>query len=246
MNDLKLLMMKHARVMVPLVGLIIALTGLRLFSDALAVEQIYAVGIMLLAVASVVYALYQVLLLTGVGDDRLLLLSPLSRFQLAALNSMVLFAYLLLGYLPALLPVLRNETVEYTRLFLNLAGYVISIFTGIGLMLCIAYVLKRMRHKVSFLLLSWAAFSVLVGGAVALVIARLEPAGISSTWILGAGSSENVVNLYGAVVPVTVLNPNLQGTGTLMFLLANLGLGVIAWGIAGFFSRRKNNFLQLR
>ena len=90
MTDFRLLATKHGRVMIPLIMVIIALAIVRVVSDELVVQQIYGIGVMLLEIAITLYALDAVLRLTGACDDRLLLLSPLSRWRLAVCNMLVL------------------------------------------------------------------------------------------------------------------------------------------------------------
>lgn len=158
MTDFRLLATKHGRVMIPLIMVIIALAIVRVVSDELVVQQIYGIGVMLLEIAITLYALDAVLRLTGACDDRLLLLSSLSRWRLAVCNMLVLSLYLLCSYGATFLPLAKSSSVDGMVQLANLLGYIVSIFTGLGLMLLVSYTLKNIRTRFPYLLSAWFVF----------------------------------------------------------------------------------------
>lgn len=245
MTDFRLLAIKHGRVMILLIMVIIALAIVRVVSDELVVQQIYGIGVMLVEIAITLYALDAVLRLTGACDDRLLLLSPLSRWHLAVCNMLVLSLYLLCGYGATLLPLAKSSSVDGVVQLANLLGYIVSIFTGLGLMLLVSYALKNIRTRFPYLLSAWFVFSVTILLAVIACVLMLKKVAPEAQWLLGVTSSDSIVNLYSASLPVTVIGLGDQVNNAFFFIAANMLLGIIVWLSAFMLSRRKNNFIRL-
>ena len=244
-SDNQLFAVKYGRTMVPLIAIILILSIVRLSLDQLVVKQVYGIGVMLIEVALTLYALDASLRLTGLCDDRLLLLSPLSRWQLAVRSTCVLSLYLLLGYIATLLPLLNSQPVNLTLQLANLLGYGVSVFTGLGLMLLIAYAAKSIRERFPFIMSTWALFSVTTLLAVTLCVRALNSAVPSANWLLGVSSAENTVNLYAANLPVTAVGLGTHTPTVFLFILANLVLGTVFWAGALALARRKHNFIRL-
>lgn len=244
-SDNRLFAVKYGRTMVPLIAMILVLSVVRLSLDQLVVQQVYGIGVMLIEVALTLYALDASLRLTGLCDDRLLLLSPLSRWQLAVRSTCVLSTYLLLGYIATLLPLLNSQSVNLTLQLANLLGYGVSVFTGLGLMLLITYAVKSIRERFQFILSTWVLFSVTTALAVALCVHSLNSAVPSANWLLGVSSAENTVNLYAANLPVTAVGLAGHTPTVFLFILTNLILGAVFWAGTLALARRKHNFIRL-
>ena len=244
-SDNRLFAVKYGRTMVPLITMILILSLVRLSLDQLVVQQVYGIGVMLIEVALTLYALDASLRLTGLCDDRLLLLSPLSRWQLAVRSTCVLSLYLLLGYIATLLPLLNSQSVNLTLQLANLLGYGVSVFTGLGLMLLITYAVKSIRERFQFILSTWVLFSVTTFLAVALCVRALNSAVPSANWLLGVSSAENTINLYAANLPVTAVGLAGHTSTVFLFILTNLVLGAVFWAGALALARRKHNFIRL-
>lgn len=127
----------------------------------------------------------------------------------------------------------------------NLLGYIVSIFTGLGLMLLVSYTLKNIRTRFPYLLSAWFVFSVTILLAVIACVQILKKVAPETQWLLGVTSSDSIVNLYSASLPVTVIGLADQVNSAFFFIAANMLLGIIVWLSAFMLSRRKNNFIRL-
>lgn len=248
MTDFRLLLRKHGRILTAILCLMLFLSVVRLISDTLVVQQIYGVGEMLLGVALTFYALLSILSTTALGDDRLLLLSSKSRWQISCANVVVLLGYLLLSYLFASLPHYARETISLSSGILEFASYAVSVFCGLGLMLCIVYVLKALYigKRSLFVGLAWflylAVVSLFSWGLIVLVEHLLPDV----SWLLGVGGGETVINVYATILPISILNTQLSESQIFVFLSANLALALMFWILSYLLSRRAINYLNLK
>lgn len=245
MTDFRLFVTKYGRIMIPLIALLVALAIVRIASDELVVQQIYGVGVLLLETAMTLYALDGVLRLTGVCDDRLLLLSPWSRWRLAVCNVLVLSLYLLFGYVATLIPLAQASSVDGVVHLANLLGYIVSVFAGLGLMMFVSYALKNVRRRFPYLLSVWLVFSLTTLLAMIACVQMLKKVAPEAQWLLGVTSHDSAVNLYSANIPVTLLEFGDHVNASFFFIVANMILGIVVWSGAFIFSRRKNNFIQI-
>ncbi|WP_240470978.1 hypothetical protein [Schaalia suimastitidis] len=245
MTEIHLIATKYGRLMISLVLALLVFAFIRLMSSELLAAQIYGVGTMLIEVALTVYALDAVIRLVGTCDDQLLLLSPLPRWRLAIRVITVLCANLLAGYLATLLPLLHGTRDEWMAQIPNLVGYVVSTFTGLGMMLLIAYALKGINNRFAFLVLAWFSYVLVSAIAVGVGLCWLETAAPDAVWILGATSNESVLNLFAANIPITVLDATAQSKIAAAYILANAVLGIVCWVTAFTVSRSNNNFIKL-
>lgn len=231
--------------MLPLVAVVAMLSLVRLFSDELLARQIYGIGVMLLTVGLTIYALDSVVRLIGLGDDRLLLLSPLPRWRLATLSILILSAFLLLCYLATLLPLLKEPSINVAAHGVGLLSYAVSVLTGLGLMLFIVYVIKGFRRRASYVILAWTLFAVVVAGLVTACISALDRLANLDQWILGVSASDSAVNIYASILPIAVIGVS-GGDGIVILLsLCNLALGALLWIAATLLARKATNYLRL-
>lgn len=245
MTDIRLLAIKHGRIAIPLIVLIALLRVARLGFDALPVQQVTGIGVMLLSVALTLYALDAVLRLTGLGDDRLLLLSPMSRWRLAVTHAAVLGTYLLLGYLPAPFTDGQPPSADVAYRLADVTGHVVSVFTGLGLMLSIAYALKPIRRRFVFILASWLAYAVVVTAVTVGCLYAIDRVSPDSQWLIGVTASDSAVTVHAAILPITAMGSTASTATVLAFAACNLFLGCLLWATAGVLSHRRNNFLTL-
>ena len=112
-------------------------------------------------------------------------------------------------------------------------------------MLLVSYTLKNIRTRFPYLLSAWFVFSVTILLAVIACVQILKKVAPEAQWLLGVTSSDSIVNLYSASLPVTVIGLGDQVNSAFFFIAANMLLGIIVWLSAFMLSRRKNNFIRL-
>lgn len=245
MNDWNLALIRHARVLGPLIGAMLLVSITRLFSDSILMEQIHGITTMLLAAGITVYALDALVRLIGLADDRLALMSPRSRWQVLLVNAAVLAALLVLGYIAHVIPTLVHQGMNVADQFWELFAYLVSVCAGFGLMTMLVYLLKPIRTRGTFRSSTWGLVAVtqlgLIAGTVAIVIAVLG----EGRWVLGVSGAQGTGNVYAGFVPVTILQAESAHTPILLFVVANACLAAVMWIFGWILSRRKNNFIEL-
>jgi len=231
--------------MLPLVGMLVVLAGIRSFNDELVVQQIYGVSSMLLFVGLTTYSLDAVQRVVGLGEDRLLLLSPRSRWSVAAKTISVVCVFLAAGYLATLIPHLEEVSAQPGVHVMGLVGYIISIVAGLGLMLFVVYLLKPIRNRVWFVLGSWLLFGAVVATTAVGCILALTRGADMTNWLLGVSAGDGFTNVYASVLPITVGGIPQGSKVPLAFVAGNLLLAVFFWLLAALLARRPNNYLRL-
>ncbi|WP_058234754.1 hypothetical protein [Devriesea agamarum] len=243
MTDLRLMAFKHGRIMMPLILLMAILSIVRLISDDVIVQQIHGIGVMLLSVGLAVYALDYLIRLIGLSEDRLLLLSPKPRWIIAALSSLVMGILLTIGYIAAIIPQVSADGDELLNQLIMFVSYIVSVFSGLGLMVFVVYLLKGVRGKTALRASTWLLFVVIVGAAMAACILSVIHLTEHSNWSIGVASNNSAVNVYATILPVTVLDVKDIAGLALSFAGANAIAGLIFWVSASLLARRPNNYI---
>lgn len=244
MTDFRLLMVKYGRVALPLIALMAICSVMRNCSS-LAVQQIGGVGTMLLFVTLTVFSADALLRLIGLCDDRLLLLSPQSRWALAAEAALVLIAYNVLAYIVSLLALIRNTSTSASIVATNICGYIVGVFAQLGLMLAVIFALKFVRHRAAYTVSAWLTWAAVIALMLAGGIQLLRVAAHNPQWIIGVGSNDFVTHLYTVIMPITVAAGDVTLGCVWLFIGLNLLFAVVVWGLSALFAKRRMRFLKL-
>lgn len=245
MSDWRLAVLRHGRVLAPLVGASCILVVVRLFSDHLAAKQVHGIGVMLLMVAMTVYALDYVIGVIGLGNDRLLLLSPTSRFRTLLMSCTVMSGYLVAGYVVTSIPAWHETTRGWPSVLLEGAGYLTSLFVGFGMVSALTYSAKFVRGRGAMRIVCWAAVTALqavLSGMCAVMLVRHF--GVES-WIIGAGSDADVVNVFSGLIPISALGVHDPERLCWPFIATNIVFGIVLWTAARFQAGRGVNYIEL-
>ncbi len=245
MNDKRLLAIKHGRIMLPFVALIIILAVIHLNSDELVVQEIYAVGVMLIDFILVIYSLDSIVQLVGLCSDRLMLLSPKSRWNLVVLNVGVVSCYLLLAHIAGMIPRFAAESISIKFFWLDLLGYISAMLSGFGLMVFIIYCIKKIRSRSTMRICAWVLYLSIASLIAYCYIKLFSAYQINDLWIIGAVQSTLTCNVYAGLIPITLIDTALSTDKYLAFVFMNLGLSVIFWLGSWIFSKKKNNYLEV-
>ncbi len=246
MNDKSLLAIKHGRVMLPLSLLMGVLTALRLASDELVVQQIFGIGRMLIGFILVLYALDSIVQLVGLCDDRLLLSSPIYRWKLTTLSASILGMYLLLATLIGMVPDVMHEGYDVAMLAPDLISYVVSVITGLGLMVMIAYMVKNISSRTTLRISAWLMY-IATTGLLAYGSIKFARHYVSDLlWMIGATNVAEIVNVYAGMMPITLLNVSFELSTQYLFCAINFAIGCIFWMVGWMLSKKRNNYLEVR
>ena len=245
MSDAKLILLKHGRVIIPIIGLSVALSIVRMFSDALFSVQLHGVGTMLVFTGLTLYALDAIMRLVGLGDDRLMLLSPAPRWLLATHVVAQLAGLLTVAYVVALLPLFRMTGVDWRIEAVKALAYVVSVLAGLGLMLLVVYSLKGIGRRMLFLATCWVTYIVIVGLLTVLCVWPLQSVFTLRDWLLGVSGRTDTANVYAALLPLTVNGLSERSDVVLLFTAGNAALACLTWAASALFGRRRQNYLKL-
>lgn len=247
MTDTRLLFVKHGRIFLPLTACLVVLDVIRVLSDELVVQQIYGIGTMLLFVTLTVYSLDAVIRLIGLGEDRLLLLSPWPRWRLCVVNVVVLGAFLVAVQLIGQIPSLVHAQQSFGTCIGALTAYLISIISGFGLMAMLVYALKKTcSSKFRLLIFVWVSYVLTLLIVSAVLIKTIDVFDPGLQWLLGVTAQNDATNLFAAILPITFFGKTMGWAVSAIEMVANLCFGLVCWITARFLSSRKTNFLQLR
>ncbi len=245
MSDISLMMRKHGRFMVPLLALLLILAGVRLASDSSVVLGIYGIGGMLLSVALTIYGLYSIVSLISKCNDRLMLLSPMSRWSLLINNLLVVSGYLVIGYVIMCIPSFGEGKIEAPLFFTELLSYLVSIFSGFGIMACFAYLFKKVG-KSSHAPLMVSAFFIVVQCMLPYLLIKFLNSYLGEiVWVIGVGSDELLFNVFAGILPVTVIGLKIALSDMILFISINFAIGLVMWLIAWSISKTKVNYLSV-
>ncbi len=245
MNDRRLLAIKHGRIMLPLAGLILILAIVRINSDELAVLQAFAVGRMLIDFILVLYALDSIIQLAGLCADRLLLLSPMSRWRITLNNVCIVGLYLLIAHIIGMIPQFTYDNFELNSFWIDLSGYIAALISGLGLMVFVAFLMKGIRSKTSMHIFDWLLY---IGFTIIwtyLFVGLFKTYNIDSLWIIGVSESILTCNIYAGLLPITLIDVAISSSVYFQFVLINLSVGTALWIVAWLLSKKRNNYLEV-
>ncbi len=246
MNDKRLILIKHGRIMLPFAVLILILSIAHISSSKEVVNEVYGIGSMFLSFTLAVYALTSIISLIGLCDDRLLLLSPMSRWKLVLKDTSILAFYLLIAHIVRTIPKFSYKTFDLNFYLLEMIGYLISLFSGLGLMVMFVYVLKGINSRSVYLAVAWVMYIAVTFLLLYIVVQLINKHIGNYMWFIGATPSEHTTNLYGGICPVTLIDMHLESSKLIIFDLYNLAVGVVAWVVSKIISIHRINYLQVR
>ncbi len=245
MNDKRLLAIKHGRIMLPLIGLILILALVRINSDELIALEVFSIGRMLIDFILVLYALDSIIQVSGLCADRLMLMSSVSRWKIALYNAIVVGVYLLIAHEVGMLPQLYIDSYEISHFYFDLLGYITALTFGLGLMVFVTDLLKDMRSRSSLHICAWILYISLNCLLAYFYIRLFKTFQIDSPWIIGVVNTPSTYNIYAALLPITILDASLVVKSYLQFILINLGMGILVWLAGWLLSLKRNNYLEI-
>lgn len=247
MTDLKLVFLRHARLLWGLLLATAILSLIRIFFESTTMLQIQGLVNMLLAVGISVYSLDYIVRFVSLGEDRMLFLSPKPRWQMLLYICLTLSALIFAQYLLAALPnVMQGTNHSLAIQGALVVSKVISIAAGFAMVSLIAFSVKSLSSRASIRFVAWASFVVVQALLLALLVLFVQQATAIDQWVLGVTIGTEYAPAFAGLVPLEILGLaqysetiwQILGANALLALAAAIGVWLV--GV-----RRRQNFLEL-
>lgn len=243
MNDIRLLAIKNGRVMLPGVAVLLVLSGIRMLSDATALVQVHAIAVMIISVFLAVFALDTLLRCIALAEDRLMLLSPVSRWGLVVRSAATTGTYLVLAYVASSLPGWFADGSRTDLQLVGVLGYVCSVVCGLGFTAALTFALNGLTGVTKVRAMAWTVFAATTGLYAWMAVLVVQALCGHASWLVGVSGSKDLVNLYAISVPVSFLGAEGPVALGLWGCVASAVLAVVLWVAAWALSRRRQNYL---
>ncbi|MGL6058954.1 MAG: hypothetical protein ACRC17_11640 [Culicoidibacterales bacterium] len=242
LHECKLITMKHSKNLLPVLLIAVLMCGIRLvYDDNLIIMQIHSILLIISECFVCGYALYYLNSLIGLGQDKLILMSPKPKFTVLLLSTLILVIFMMLNFILFSAPMLLAGKMSF--ILLTIGKRLLSMLAGIGTFMLFTLILKGTNNKLLIKYVPWIA-SIIITLVVSIVtIGYLDSITSSElNWLVGSSLSTELSQIY---LGLLVINVDFDGSIAFISIL-NFAFCVVTWSLIYVLMKRMRiNYLEL-
>ncbi|MGL5550069.1 MAG: hypothetical protein ACRDD4_10265 [Culicoidibacterales bacterium] len=242
LHECKLITMKHSKNLLPVLLIAVLMCGIRLvYDDNLIIMQIHSILLIISECFVCGYTLYYLNSLIGLGQDKLILMSPKPKFTVLLLSTLILVIFMMLNFILFSAPMLLAGKMSF--ILLTIGKRLLSMLAGIGTFMLFTLILKGTNNKLLIKYVPWIA-SIIITLVVSIgTIGYLDSITSSElNWLVGSSLSTELSQIY---LGLLVINVDFDGSIAFISIL-NFAFCVVTWSLIYVLMKRMRiNYLEL-